>query len=179
MQTQACLWSSMGRNIRAARFSTKQRSPHHPLGSRVISGAISSGASAQLKRTWRCNGNLSSMREWAFPAEVLQHLQPPEFRQPQQQPNQPTIRPIGADASQQSGIRRRQWRLQPPLPKSVAPAPSSSPLSSNSRQETGGPLVPFHSHCGLITSIPAVLSPRKMYWYQDFFSFFPFSMFLI
>jgi hypothetical protein len=46
-----------------------------------------------------------------------------------------------------------------------------------------GPARPFralsHCHCGLITSMIAVLPPRKMYWYQDFFSLFPFSMFLV
>jgi integrase/recombinase XerD len=68
-----------------------------------------------------------------------------------------------------------------PLYQIGAPAPSSPPSSFNSEQHTG-PTRPFrafsHSHWGLNTSMLFVLSLRKMYWYQDFFSFFPFSMFL-
>ena len=53
---------------------------------------------------------------WAsFSSRVLQHLQPPQLRQSHQQPNNRCIRAPNANAGEQSGLRWREWRLQPAL----------------------------------------------------------------
>ena len=71
---------------------------------------------------------LSDREVWAsFPIRVLQHIQPPKLRQPQQHPWQPTVWPIYADAGEQPRLRRCQWRLQPPVPNR---RPAFDPASS-------------------------------------------------
>ena len=56
----------------------------------------------------------------SFPGRVLQPIQPPQLRQPQQLPNQSTVRPVDTNSCKLSRLRRCQW-LQPPLPNRRPP----------------------------------------------------------
>src|SRR6266404_2106672 len=51
----------------------------------------------------------------SFPGRVLQHSEPPELRKSQQRPDQPAVRPLDANAGEQSRVRRLKRRLQPSL----------------------------------------------------------------
>src|SRR5262249_44769487 len=50
------------------------------------------------------------------PNRILQRLQPAELRQPQQQPDEPAVRVLDANAREQFRIGRSERRLQSPLP---------------------------------------------------------------
>jgi len=74
-----------------------------PLVSRATSGGMRCAVLEPGKLMSRSSGTLNSPKKsGSFPGRVLQPLQPPELW-PHQQPDQTTVRPVRADASQQSG----------------------------------------------------------------------------
>jgi hypothetical protein len=63
----------------------------------------------------------------SFSSRVLQPLQPPQLRPSQQQPDEPSLRPLDKHVSGQPGLWRRQRRLQPPLPDRRPPLHPARP----------------------------------------------------
>ncbi len=65
-----------------------------------------------------------------FRAEFFNIFNHPNFGNPQRHPGQPPVRPLDANAGEQPGLRRRKWRLQPPLPNRRRPLHPTRPQTS-------------------------------------------------
>jgi hypothetical protein len=74
---------------------------------------------------------------------VFWHLQSAELRQSRQQHYRSIVRPLDANAGEQSGLRRGEWRFQPPLPNWGLLLDPASILSDRTGKAVGLPSFDF------------------------------------
>ena len=118
----------MTRNIPAARFSITQLFRRRPPANRAISDAMFCGFRSYASGCWVAAPISTDRKDGpSLPIRVLQHLQLSELWKSQQHLDQPPVRPLDANSSEQSGLRRRQRRFQPPIPNRRPPLHPARP----------------------------------------------------
>ena len=92
-----------GKAFNPAAFTAPPTGQQGDFGRNVLRGFGAWQADVAFQRQFRLTDKSSA----SLPRRVLQPLQPSKLRPSQQQHNRRTLRPINADAGEQSGFRRR------------------------------------------------------------------------